>query len=219
MGAVGMLLLVAALALPGAPPQTDDSVAQLKELLLDKRELFLVGIFIGGLGSLALLWFLGSLREVFGTDATSRVAVARACSGGVVGIVLLLAGLAIVSGVALGSESRSNPALVRASIDVSNVLIGLSRFGFAMLILGVASAAGHTALLSARMRTLGTLAALLVVLSALPPLVADRGIWQYGGFADIACGAPATLWLIGLSFVMLTRLSRPRPGTEEPSSP
>jgi hypothetical protein len=165
------------------------------------------------------LWFLGSLRDVFGTDATARVAVTRACSGGVVGVVLLLAGMAVVSGVALGSESRSDPGVVRASIDVSNVLIGLSRFGFAMLILGVVSAGGHTALLSARMRTLGTLAALVVVLSALPPLLADEGAWQYGGLGDVAGGVPATLWLIWLSLVMLTRLSRPIAGTAGSTSP
>jgi hypothetical protein len=109
--------------------------------------------------------------------------------------------------------------VVRASIDVSNVLIGLSRFGFAMLILGVVSAAGPTALLSARMRTLGTLAALVVVLSALPPLLADEGVWQYGGLGDVAGGVPATLWLIGLSLVMLTRLSRPMAGTAGSTSP
>jgi hypothetical protein len=200
-----MLLLTAGLALPGAPPRTSDSVADLQELLLDKRRPLLVGIYLAGLGSVAFLWFLGYLRERLAADGAARAAMARACAGGILSVILLLSGMAAAGGVALGGEASSDPALVRASIDVSNVLIGLSKFGLALLVAGAAAAGAQTGLLSPRMCTTGRFAAVLAVLSALPPLLADDGLWQYGGVPDVAGAAPATLWVIWLSLVLLSR--------------
>lgn len=205
-----MVLLIAGLALPGAPPKTSDSVADLQQLLLDNRRLFLVGIYLAGLGSVAFVWFFGALRQFFGIDESSRAAVATACAGGLLSVVLLLAGMSVASGVALGGAASGEPAVVRASIDISNVLIGLSKFGLGTLVLGVVAAARHSGRLSPRMCGLGTAAAVLVVLGALPPLLADDGFWQYGGLPDIAGGAPATLWVISVSLLMASRLGSVR---------
>jgi hypothetical protein len=49
------------------------------------------------------------------------------------------------------------------------------------------------------MRSAGLFASALLILSALPPLLFDRGILQFGGGVEVLAAVPAALWLIWLS--------------------
>lgn len=198
-GIVGVALLLVALFLPGAPARTSDPPAHLATVLIDERAEFLVGTFLAGLGALALLFFLGALRDFLGPRAGSLATTATA--GGIVFVVLMLVGIATVTGLALGAARLGDDAVVRALTDVGNVLIELSKFGLAALVLATV-AAGR---LARGTRVAGVIASGLLVLGALPPLLAQDGFWQLGGLGDIAGDVPVGVWLIWLSRTMIRR--------------
>jgi hypothetical protein len=199
LGAVGIVLLLGALFLPGAPPKTSDSVHHLTELFLDKRRLFLVDTYIAALGALAFLWFLAPLYEFLTRDDRNRGLATVATVGGAMAMLLVLAGVAITSGLVLNAAGMHDPALIRAFADTTNVLIELSKFGLASLILATVAATAEAELLPRPMRSAGFFASALLILSALPPLLFDRGILQFGGGVEVLAAVPAALWLIWLS--------------------
>ncbi len=208
-GAVGVILIFVVLFLPGPAPKTSDSVQHLTEVLIDKRRVFLCGAYVSGLGALALFWFLGAVRTFLRPTEEDAAAATTAVVGGASAVVLMLLGMTMSTGLALGAAGMHDDALVRALTDIGNILIEFSKFGFAALILGVVSAARHARLLPRRMLGIGTAAALILVLSAISPFVADTGLWQFGGGPEIAGGAPAALWLMWLSITMAR--DRPTP--------
>jgi thymidine phosphorylase len=54
------------------------------------------------------------------------------------------------------------------------------------------------------MKAVGVIAAAILVVSTVPPFLADRGIGQFGGGIDVVGGLPGFVWIIALS-VMMTR--------------
>jgi hypothetical protein len=205
LGALGIVLIAVALGLPGVPPKSSDSVEHLREVLTGHRRAFLVGTFLAGLGALGLLCFLGTLRDRLGRVERSGPGVTVAVTGGLFAVTMVLSGMAVASGVALGAAEMADPSLVRAAIDTTNVLIELSKFGFAALLLGTVAASAPEPL-SANFRRLGLVAAVVLVASALPPFLADDGTWQFGGPPDLLASVPAIAWLIALC----VRLGRSR---------
>jgi hypothetical protein len=196
-GAIGLALILVALFLPGAPAKTSDPVAHLSDVLLAHRGAFLVGTWIAGMGAVAIVWFLGRLHAELATGDDGAAMAPTAVAGGVIAVVLILAGMALPAGVALNAAKLSDPALVRTAVDVANVVIEMSKFGLAVLVL--ATCYGGRRWLDGRAVPVGVVAAAVLVASALPPFLADRGIWQFGGPVDLAGLVPGALWMGWLS--------------------
>jgi hypothetical protein len=199
-GAVGLVLILVALFLPGPAAKTSDSVAHLGDVLLTHRGAFLIGIWIAGLGSVGIVWFLGRLNAALGAGHDGPAMAPTAVAGGVSAVVLLLAGMAEPTGVALNAVRMNDPALVRAAFDVANVVIEMSKFGLAVLVL--ATCRGGRRWLGERATLVGVCTAALLVASALPPFLTDRGIWQFGGPVDLGGLVPGALWMIWLSLLL-----------------
>jgi hypothetical protein len=205
MGAVGIILLFGALIVPETPPKTSDSVGHLTRAFSDHRHAILVASYVGGLGALAFLWFLGALREFLRTGAEERGLATTAIAGGVLGVGAILGGIAVATGLVLVSLRMPDPALVRAFTDASNAFIELGKFGMAAVVLATTVAAWRGGLLAAPMIRLGAVAGTLLVISALPPFLAVRGVGQFGGAIDVGGSVPATIWFIFLSLVIARR--------------
>jgi hypothetical protein len=209
-GVVGIGLLLVALFLPGPPPKSSDTVAGLTQVLIDKRSVLLVGTWIAGLGGAAFLWFLGSVQAFLRRDAGAEVEATAAIAGGVAAVLLMWCGIAMTSALSLGVARSGDSSLIRAGVDLGNILIELSKFGLAVFVVASCFGARRSAVLDQRMTAAGLFAAALAVLSALPPFVADHGFWQFGGPPEIAGSLPAVLWVLWLG-LHLARAGQPQP--------
>ena len=98
-------------------------------------------------------------------------------------------------------------AVVRAMTDIGNSVIEVSKFGFAVFVLGVLRAARGNGGLPRWLVRLGLVAVPALLVSAVA-LFVDRGPFQFGGMIDLGGSVPALLWILGLSFVMMR--ARPR---------
>ena len=212
-GAVGIGLLLVALFLPGPPPKTSDSTAHLTRVLADHRTALLAGTWIAGLGGSVFLWFTGSLHRFLRRDNQSEIEAVAASAGGVAAVVLLWCGISIPSALALGGVHVGEGSLVHAGVNVGNLLVELSKFGLAIVVTATCVAAHRHSTMPRRTTASGLLAAAILVGSALPPLLADHGFWQFGGPAEIIGGGPAALWVIWLS-VHLARRPPSAPGID-----
>jgi hypothetical protein len=97
-------------------------------------------------------------------------------------------------------------AVVRAAADTGNVIIGLAKFTFAGMILCVI--AGAPDITGTAMRVTGAVAAVVLLCSALPPLLAAGGIGQFGGPLDLIGSGLALLWILAFSVLVTTRVQR-----------
>ena len=204
MGALGILLILGALFLPGQPPKTSDSIHRLTVAFVSKRRLFLVDTYIAALGALAFLWFLSPLYDFLALRGRNRGLATVAVLGGAMAMLLILVGVAITSGLVLNAARMNDPAVVRAFADTTNVLIELSKFGLAALILATVAATADQGSLAGHGRTLGLFVSVLLIASALPPLLADSGIFQFGGGVEVLAAVPAMLWMLWLSVAIAT---------------
>jgi hypothetical protein len=128
-----------------------------------------------------------------------------AVAGGLMGIVLMFVGMLVFSGVAFRATTMGDDALVRSVVDTGNMLIECGKYGFAVLILATCAAPGATSFLTRRMKTLGLVAAVILILSTAPPFLTDHGIGQFGGGIDLVGGVPGFVWIIAVSVAMTRR--------------
>ena len=63
LGALGIVLILFALFLPGPPPKTSDSTQHLVSLFADKRRLFIIATYLAALGAPASRCFLAPLHD------------------------------------------------------------------------------------------------------------------------------------------------------------
>ena len=197
---IGFVLLVGvALFLPGAPPRTEDSVEHLTALLIERRDAFLVGGYVAGLGAMAYLWFIGAVGDYLQVRGRTALAVA-AGAGGTFAMAAVLFGMMMFSGVAFVAARLGDPATVRAFVDGGNAIIELSKFGFAVFVLAVSRAGAG--ILPGWLVALGIASVLLMVLSAVA-LFVDHGPLQFGGAIDLGGAVPALAWTLALSIVLM----------------
>jgi hypothetical protein len=199
MGAIGIVLLLAALFLPGSPPKTSDSAAHLARVFEDKRRLFLLDTYLAGVGALAFLWFLAPLHDFLADHGRSRGFAMLAAVGGAMTAILILIGVALTTGICLSAIHAHDAAVVSAFADATNVLIELSKFGLTLMILAVLAGAFDSKLLGSCTVAWGAVAIALLLASALPPFLTDAGIWQFGGGVEVLGALPGAAWVLWLS--------------------
>ena len=204
-GLAFVILMSAALFLPGPPPRADDSIATITAILLGQRRAFLVGGYVAGLAVLCYLWFLGSVWRHLTTRTRDQTGLAiTACSGGLLAVTLTLLGMAMFSGVAFKAAALGDPALVRALTDAGNTAIDSAKFGLAAFLLATCRSGAASGVLPRWLVGAGVAAAGLLIVSAVA-LFVDHGPFQFGGPVDLGGGIPAVLWIAALSLTMMRR--------------
>lgn len=206
-GPVGVVLLAVALLLPGAPVRTDQPVTEIARLLATQRTAFALSIFLAGLGLLAFCIFAASLYQ-FMASADRRLAGLAAAVAMVSGVVLIVVGMSPFSALTLNPvyASAGEFAVVRAAADTGNVIIGLAKFAFAGMILCII--AGAPNITRTTMRVTGAVVAVVLLCSALPPLLGAGGIGQFGGAFDLIGSGLALLWILAFSVLVTARVQR-----------
>jgi len=111
-GLLAAVVIVVSGFIAGEPPKVTDADAKIIEFLTDKQDQLRIGSYLGGLGAVLFLWFLGSLYGKLrgaegGTGRLSRVAM----MGGLGAITIASAANAILANAAL----RTDPGAYRLS--------------------------------------------------------------------------------------------------------
>jgi len=208
-GAMGIGLLGLGLFLPGPPVTTDQPTSEVAELLATEHVAFGVSMYLAGLGLLAMCLFAGALYRYLATNGDSVLAAGAAIAA-VAGPLLIVVGMSLTTGLALGQADgpTTDPsAAVRAGVDTGNVVIELAKFALAALVL---TSAARRDVLPRALRLTGLASAAVLLASALPPLLCPGGVGELGGPVDLLGSVPGTAWVLVLS-VLITLRPHPRP--------
>src|SRR4051794_3063353 len=198
--AAGVLLAVflfVGFLLPGAPPKADDSVREIVTFLTDKRGSILAGNVFIALGSLSFIVFAGGLRRHLRAAARADDGLADMSFGGAIaGVVLLLAGAALLNGIAFKAAGAGEP--VRAYYDTLNDLFFLSGFPFAVFFGAAAWAGARSRAFPSWLGWLGGVAALVQLLGGIG-LFAKSGPFATGGEIGFIPPIVGTIWALAIS--------------------
>lgn len=204
-GIIAAILLLVAFGLPGAPPKADDSISKISSFFVDKRDELVGGDFLLGLGIAFFLWFLAALRSYLRAAEGGEGRLSGAAfGGGLVGVGLLMAGVAVVNGLAFRTNAAADPTVVRLLFDVSNSLFAMVSFPMAVFAAAVSVSAARTGAFAPWLYWTGSLVALLQLVGGLS-LLATHGAFQAGG--PIAFIGPLAFlaWVVALSVTMIRR--------------
>jgi hypothetical protein len=201
------VLALVALLLPGAPPKADDSIGKIGSYFADHDSDILVANLLLGIAVVLFLWFLGSLRSYLraGEGGEGRLSAA-AFGGGIVGAALLLAGAALLNGIAfkLTDSHGVSPDLVRALFDASAALFAMGSFGFAVFFAAASCSGARSGALPAWAYWGGSVVAVLQLLGGLA-LVAKSGFFATGGAMGFIAPLSALIWVVGVSLTIMSR--------------
>lgn len=210
---------VVALALPGTPPKGDDSTVKIAVFMIHHRKDILIGNFLLGVGAIFFLWFIGTLRSYLrsGEGGEGRLSAA-AFGGGIAGIVLLLAGAAVVNAVSFDLATHPPVAgqLVRAVFDASGALFGMGSLAFAAFFAATACSGARSGALPPWAYWSASVIAVVQVLGGVS-LFATSGVFVSGGaFSAFIAPGLALVWIVAVSVVMMNRDAVPPVARTQP---
>src|SRR5215204_2144609 len=145
-GLLFVVLVVVGALISGSPPSPDDSVRKVAEYYEDHTAALKTGAFLTGLGSLAFLWFLGSLWSTLRRSEDTRRLATIATGGGIVGLITAVTALALNATVAIAIDSSRATASVNPKFIylLSGTIGGMGNFGIAALVAATGIAALRT---------------------------------------------------------------------------
>jgi hypothetical protein len=115
--------------LPGEAPDFLDDPQEYADYFVDNSDQVLVGMNVGLVSLVLLIWFLGSLRRrlLRGEDGDGPFSVV-AYGAGLVATALIAAGFALfaLAGLRAGEDDAINPDIAATLADAASVLIGLA---------------------------------------------------------------------------------------------
>jgi preprotein translocase subunit YajC len=141
-----VILVVVGSLISGAPPSPDDSVREIADYYEDHTGAIKAGAFLTGLGTVAFLWFLGSLWSTLRRSEDTRRLATIATGGGIVGLITAITSIALNTTVALAIDSTGatqsvNPKFIYL---LAGTIAGMGNFGIAVLVGATAVAALRT---------------------------------------------------------------------------
>jgi hypothetical protein len=114
----------------------------------------------------------------------------------------MLVGIILIDGVAFVTAGVGDPAIVRAANDMGTFALETSKFGFALFMLAV-SRSGHSSAALPRWLVRFGIASVPVVLLSAFSLIAEHGVFQFGGVVDLLGGFLPPIWILALSVAMI----------------
>ena len=210
-GVVGVVLLAVSALIQGSLPKPDDSVAKIAKFLVDKVDEIRWAGFIGALGSIVLLGWLGAVWRLMRRAEGGEPMFAVVATGGAVFAIavvnvsaVLLSVMAIVGPQALGASQT------RTLYLFTNNLIALGAMG-----LGLFTGAFATVIIRSGVlpRVLGWIGALiaLVFLATGGGVASTRDVFFYLSFVGFVT---FSLWALVVSVLMYRAPAR----ASEPAS-
>jgi hypothetical protein len=200
-GVVAAVLTVAGLAIVGDAPGFLDDAATVADYYADNSSQVIVASYIGLLGTVAFIWFVGVLRTRLGSTAGGDERLATIAFGG--GIAAAAPLLAIylfnLAGAFRADEDgKIDPGVAASLYDLSALSVNVAAIAASVLVLAVGLLALRDAVLP---RWLGIVSVLLGIAMLLP-------------FAYVAMGV-FLIWLAVLAVLLWLR----GPGEHRPRRP
>ncbi len=204
-GIVGVVLLVVSALIQGSLPKPDDSAAKIAKFLVDKVDEIRWAGFIGALGSIVLLGWLGAVWRLMRRAEGGEPMFAVVAAGGAVFAIavvnvsaVLLSVMAIVGPQALGgSQTRTLYLLTNNLIALGAMGLGLFTGAFATVII-------RSGVLPRVLGWIGALIA-LVFLATGGGIASTRDVFFYLGFVGFLA---FSLWTLVVSVMMYRAPSR-----------
>ena len=209
-GVIFVVLIVVGALISGSPPSPDDSVRKIASYYEDHTAAIKTGAFLTGLGSLAFLWFLGSLWSTLRRSDDTRRLATIATAGGIVGLITAVTAFALNATVAIAIDSTGATASVNPKFIylLSGVIGGMGNFGIAALVIAVGVASLRTKVFPEALGWASLVIALGWIVGGLV-VVTDSGFPFVVGFITFLVWL---IWVLAISFFLF----RP-PG--EPAAP
>ena len=114
----------------------------------------------------------------------------------------MLVGMILINGVAFVAVRAGDTAIVRAGNDMGTFALETSKFAFALFMLAV-SRSGHSSAALPRWLVRFGIATVPVVLLSAFSLIAEHGVFQFGGVVDLLGGFLPPIWILALSVAMI----------------
>lgn len=202
-GIVGVVLLVVSALIQGNLPKPDDPVGKIAKFLVDKGDEIRWAGFVGALGSIVLLGWLGAVwRLMRRTEGGEPMFAVAAAGGAVFALALvnvsavLLSVMAIIGPAALGNDTRTLYLL-------TNNLIAAGAMGLALFTGAFSTVIIRSGALPRALGWLGALIA-LALLAAGGGIASTRTVFFYLGFGGFLA---FSLWTLAVSGLMYRRPS------------
>lgn len=197
-GVLFVVLNVVGGASTGQPPAPDASTTKIAEWFHDHHGGIAFQQACGGLASIALVWWLGSLwRRMSEAEGRPRLAVASLVAIAAAGALNLVAN-GVLAAMAIRVDDLADDVLVPFYV-LSGVMLAASGFFVAAHLLTANLLALRAKLWPAWLSGIGVLSALVFVVAAVIGSTSDSGL-------VIGLGLPAFLawcvWILGVSVVM-----------------
>jgi hypothetical protein len=215
-GILFAILTIVGFLLPGTLPKADELNNEYTQFLTDKRGKILTSDALIGLGFGFFLVFLAGLRSHLddrgaaapgvtapgvNAEAEDRTLRNAVVIGGSVGAALIVAGIAVLNGIAFKAAEAGNDELNRALFDASNSLVAMAGFAFAVFFTTAGLVALANGSLPRPLALLGPAVGLLDLLGA-TALFVKSGFLGNGGAFGIVVGIASTLWVLAASALM-----------------
>ncbi len=202
LGGIMFVVLVTVSAfMAGTPPNTSDSPAKIAKYIADNRDAIRWAAFVGGIGTIALFWFLGAVWRILrraegGAPRLAVVAVTgavfAASMAGVAAIILSTLGIVGVAGSG-GAAGTKFFYLLSVNIGVGTAL------GIAVFLGAFSAVILRTGVFPKALGWLGALIALDAVLATAGASSTNDTIAALGLVAYLAF----SLWVLIVSVLML----------------
>ena len=197
-GIVGVVLLAVSALIQGSLPKPDDPVGKIAKFLVDKGDEIRWAGFIGALGSIVLLGWLGAVWRLLRRTEGGEPMFAVVAAGGAVFATavinvsaVLLSVMAIVGPGVLGNDMRTLYLLTNNLIALGAMGLGLFTGAFATVIV-------RSGVLPRALGWIGALIA-LVFLATGGGVASTRDVFFYISFVGFVA---FTLWVIVVSVLM-----------------
>jgi len=193
-GVAFAVVVVVSSLIGGSPPMASDSDEKILEYLVDKQDSLKIGAYLGGLGGLLFLWFLGSLYGRLRASEGANGRLSRvAMMAGVATIATAFAANAVSSSAVL----RPNPGVYR----LANQFFGYTSFGIAVFVAAVSVLIWSTGLLPKWFGYLGEAIAVLLLVGGAMVATENDTIGVIGIIGFIAF----SIWVVILSVMLYQR--------------
>ena len=197
--------------LPGSPPKPSDSAAKIAKYFVDKSDEIRITTYVGGLATIAVLFWLGALwRFMRKAEGTGPMLATSALAGGVVAAVLTTVG-----GIILGAtiilklqNGFAKPSDVRLFYVLGNNFVISGGFGIIVLIASVSLLVLRTGMMPRWVAAVGGVDLVLWIV-ACGGVTSTKDFIFYFGFGAFVVFA---IWVLIVSILML-RAPSGNPGT------
>ena len=198
-GILFVILVVVSALLPGDPPKTGDSTAEMAKFIADKGDQLRVAGYLGAVAIVPFFWFLGSLWRFLRRDegGAPRLAV-MAALGGVFAVTVGAIG-GIVLALLPMVRSSLTPGLLRILYILSSNIAFMALFGIATLLVSASLVIIRSRGMPVWLGYFGVLAAVVALIGAGATVSTNDTLFTFGFVGFLL----ASLWILILSVLML----------------